>query len=118
MTVSDTNSCRAQLSTIRPGQWRIWKAGRQTGRSATTSRERRHMLAGAATYGRAYRGTAKRPASPKRRCRLRAEIRLHSGSWESRPRRGVKLDAIASAHDHIAMYKRIGMDLSTKVAIQ
>src|SRR5262249_8284539 len=43
MTVSDTNSCRAQLSTIRPGQWRIWKAGQQTGRSATTSRERRHM---------------------------------------------------------------------------
>jgi hypothetical protein len=26
----------------------------------------------------------------------------------------VKLDAIPSAHDHSAMYKRIGMDFSTK----
>jgi hypothetical protein len=34
----------------------------------------------------------------------------YSRSWESRTRTGVKLDAIPSAHDHIAMYKRMGMD--------
>jgi hypothetical protein len=30
----------------------------------------------------------------------------------------VKLDAIPSAHDHSAMYKRIGMDFSTKVVLE
>jgi hypothetical protein len=44
---------------------------------------------------------------------MRADNRIwrpYSRSWESRTRRGVKLDAIPSAHDHIAMYKRMGMD--------
>src|SRR5260370_7590786 len=36
---------------------------------------------------------------------------LYSQSLASRPPRGAKLDAIPSAHDHIAIYKRIGIGL-------
>jgi hypothetical protein len=49
---------------------------------------------------------------------LQSDTRPYSRSWEPRPRPGVKLDAIPNAHDHIAMYKRIGMDFLTKVAIK
>ena len=60
------------------------------------------------------------PASSHCICRtkMRADNRIerpYSRSWESRTRGGVKLDAIPNAHDHIAMYKRIGMDFPTNL---
>jgi len=52
---------------------------------------------------------------PNKDAGLRSDIEPYSRSWESRVRRGVKLDAIPRAQDHIAIYKRMGMDFPIKL---